>query len=120
MNKYSNDLVNQGVKEVKAIVKSIEDKEKEFKQKELQFTYKFYDFIEKHAINVAGCDSSCVNKCTNPSKYPIYKVGDCLEKCDCSGGAIQVTESAFPAEKMALYAGEDLKAYSFFQEKYPY
>ena len=91
LKNYENEsdvLVKKGVDEVETIVKAIQEKEKEFKQKELQFTYKYYDLLEKHAVNAAGCEASCVDQCTNPSKYTLYQVEDCLEKCDCSGGAL--------------------------------
>jgi hypothetical protein len=53
------------------VQEDFETKNQEFRQKELQFTYKYYDFLERQAVNAAGCDAVCVNNCTDPTVYPL-------------------------------------------------
>jgi hypothetical protein len=61
---------------------------RDHKERELQMTYKFYDFLERQAINVAGCDAACVDACTNPVNYTLHQVPECISRCECTGGAI--------------------------------
>ena len=90
--------------QLQALQKDINAKNQAYQQKELQLTYKLYDFIERQAVNVGGCDPVCVDKCTDVQVYPIKQVGNCLSACDCNGGAIQVTDGTYDKEQIALYS----------------
>lgn len=94
-------------------------KDKEFKQKELKLTYKFYDFLERQAVSAGGCDAVCVDRCTNPIKFGLDRVGDCLERCDCNGGILKLSEGEFEINRLSLYS-KDMASFEQFKKNFPY
>lgn len=46
------------------------------------------EFIRKQLKNIASCNNSCVNKCTNPNLYDMDDLSQCLDSCDCELTAV--------------------------------
>ena len=78
------------VGELATVASKLETKLAEYQQKNMQMTYKFFDFLERQAVNIGGCDPICIDHCANAQYYNLQSVGNCLSKCDCNGGAIKL------------------------------
>jgi len=77
--------------------------------------YKLYDFISEQAINIGGCDSTCVDLCTaDPTTVTIHELPDCLESCVCEGGVISLTEGNVDEAVVSLYALGDRTALEYY------
>lgn len=99
-------------------MKALEKADRDYKQRELQMTYKYYDFLERQAVNLAGCDAACVDQCTNPSQYPLELVPECIAECDCEGGAIRLTDGDYDINRLSFFAKNDASAMSFFHNNF--
>ena len=55
--------------EINDFVNTVHQAHQDQKEKEIQFTSKYYDFLNKQAVQLAGCNQTCVNGCTDPTVY---------------------------------------------------
>jgi len=42
------------------------------------------NLVKKNAVEVLGCDQTCVNDCTNSTFVQFGEVGQCIKFCDCN------------------------------------
>lgn len=72
--------------------------------------------VRNTAVKDLGCDSTCVNKCTNGKTQCFFELNECLSKCTCAGldEVIQLEKGKVNYPKLMLYAKGSQRAVNAF------
>lgn len=84
-----------------------------YREKEMQVAYQLYDFINEQAKSLAGCDSICVDGCTDPTFNSLHDICPCLETCYCEGGVLLLNDGNIDQELIAAYARNNKMALEY-------
>ncbi len=95
----------------------INDGIKKFEKRAEKLQRDYYDELRTTAINELGCDSACVNTCTNANYFEFYEVPACIAECKCSkiNGALDISNGKFKLSTLAMYADGDVDAWMSFK-----
>jgi hypothetical protein len=112
-NNY-NIKVNNLEKEAEKI---FDDGVKKFEKKAEKLQRDYYNELRTTAIKELGCDSACVNTCTNANYFEFYEVPACIAECKCSkiNGALDISKGKFSLSSLAMYADGDVDAWMSFK-----
>jgi hypothetical protein len=103
LEKEADKIINEGIKK--------------FEKKAEKLQRDYYDELRTTAINELGCDSACVNTCTNANYFEFYEVPTCIAECKCSkiDGALDISTGKFTLSSLAMYADGDVEAWMSFK-----
>lgn len=105
---------------VEDFVNTVQQAGQDHRAKELQFTEKYYDFLNREAVNMAGCDQTCVNGCTDSNTYTLQQVPQCIIQCSCEGGVIRLEDGQVTTAQVSYYAKKNPSTLAYFKKYYPY
>jgi vacuolar-type H+-ATPase subunit D/Vma8 len=74
----------------------------------------FTKSVKEAATSRLGCDSRCVNTCTNTDYFNFWEMADCLSSCSCSEIdklVLDVKNATYSYPNLALYAGDNLQGW---------
>ena len=99
----ANQIIDEGIKKFETRVEKLQND--------------FYSELRTTAINELGCNSGCVNTCTNPLYFEFYEVPTCIAECKCSklNASLKINEGKFSLSTLAMYADGDVDAWMVFK-----
>jgi len=87
----------------------------EFAKKAETLKADWITLVRKNAIDVLGCDETCVNDCTNKEFIQFGEIGQCIKFCQCNQNVIDLTMGEVNTPALMAYNQYDVKAWSFFK-----
>jgi hypothetical protein len=116
------DAVNNADKQVAKLENEaqqiIDSGIKKFEKRAEKLQRDYYEELRNTAINELGCDSACVNTCTNANYFEFYEVPTCISECKCSmiDGTFDIANGKFSFSSLAMYADGDVEAWMSFKK----
>lgn len=75
----------------------------------------FAEYVRKQA-DVLGCDSQCIDDCTNYEYVTYWELPQCIKWCPCEYGVIEITDGELDLHSLMQFSNKDKKAWSLFRK----
>lgn len=121
--KIENDLedfVEYGQKVAKDAEKKIIPALDRYNNKTAQIMNEYLKTVRATAINDLGCNSTCVNRCTNGYTTCFFELSSCISQCTCANldEVIHLEKGRYNYPQLMLYAkGSQRAINTFFRNK---
>lgn len=99
----------------KEFLNSVTPAIRKYLEKEREVHDEFSAFLKKHAVNEFGCDSTCVNRCTNQNYITFLEMPSCVENCNCRQKWLRFKSGVVNYPALLEYNNDDLEAWRYYK-----